>query len=183
MSHDVWPAFLRPPMPAGRPDPGIYAVSGPRELAPRLLRGLIPSLAAGLEVFWVDAGNSFDAYGFGYACRAAGLDPRPLLGRIRLSRPFNLFQLETIVSRKLPDLWRGEPVVLADPFALLHGEEAPARDAERLWPVMLEAMRRSPVAWMVLAVARPPAEGRRDLRVPLERCARVTARLPCGEEG
>ena len=100
--------------------PGLYLAQGASGLDGWLLSRLLTALAAGASPFWIDAGNSFDAYGAGYAARALGLPPSELIARVRLARAFNLFQLETMVRVKLPPLWRGEPVVLSDPLPLFH---------------------------------------------------------------
>ncbi|MBI5622670.1 MAG: hypothetical protein HY924_02710 [Elusimicrobia bacterium] len=175
MSRDL----LESPLPAL---PGLYALQGPSEAAPRLLRGLAQGLAAGLSLFWIDAGNAFDAYGLGSACRAGGLDPRQALSRVRLSRPFNMFQLETVVCQKLPLSWRGEPVVLSDPLALLHDPDAPAGKAARVWERVLAGMRALPAVWLVLAVRRKPPPGCADLCLELQRTANAYMYLGEGKD-
>jgi len=138
--------------------PGIYVATGPRSLPSCFLRALCPALKRGARLFWLDAGNSFDAYGASRAARALGLDPRAALRQVSIARPFNLFQLETMVRSKLPAKWRGEPVVLSDPLPMLYDEDVPFREARRVFCSVLAGMRALPAAWMVLAVdCRAPA--------------------------
>jgi len=44
---------------------------------------------------------------------------------VDLARPFNLYQLETMVKVKVPDRWQGEPIVIADPMPLFYDEDVP----------------------------------------------------------
>lgn len=145
-----------------RPPPGLYTAVGPGSLPSWFLSALTPALGTPgpPALFWIDAGNGFDAYGGAGAARAAGGDPRRALARIRLARPFNVFQLETMVSRKLPQLWRGEPVVLSDPLGPFHDADLPDEDARKVLPRVLEGMARLPAVWMVLAVLRQELPGR-----------------------
>jgi hypothetical protein len=144
------------------PRPGVYVATGPRNLPSWFLHALCPALARGAQVFWIDAANAFDAYGAGYAARGLGFDPRPVLSHVHLARPFNAFQLETIVRTKVPALWRQEPIVLADPFPMLYDEDLPEPEARRIVGSVLSAMRALPAIWMVLAVDHEAPAGRRD---------------------
>jgi hypothetical protein len=149
---------LEPLLGAGSVMPGRYFVEGGRGLPAWFLRALSPGLAAGGRVLWLDAGNAFDAYGVSYFARAAGWDPRRVLARVELARPFNLFQLETMVCRKVPARWRGEPVVISDPMPLFYDEDVPAFQARRVLRAVDAGMRALPAAWLVLATGRaaPP---------------------------
>ena len=70
--------------------PGRYVVSGPGDVAGRFLPTLCPALLSGAQVLWLDAGNTFNAYGAGYATRCLGADARAALANVQLARPFNL---------------------------------------------------------------------------------------------
>jgi hypothetical protein len=148
---------------------GIYTALGDRLLPSWLLRGLAPALGQGARVFWIDAGNSFDAHGLSRTAQALGLDPRGILSRIRLARPFNVFQLQTMVRTKLPALWRGEPVVLSDPLGPFYDEDLPDKDVAKALAGLLEGLRGLPAAWLVLAVIRQRPEGRQDILQALVR--------------
>ena len=80
---------------------GVYTALGSSALPSWFLAELCPALGRGLRVCWIDAGNGFDAYGLGRTARALGFDPRRVLANVRLARPFNVFQLETI--EPMPD--------------------------------------------------------------------------------
>ena len=162
MGNELAPSgALRPMLPADPPGPGVYIATGPSGLPSWFLHALCPALGRGARVFWIDAGNCFDAYGASYAARQLGLDPRPVLSRVRLARPFNAFQLETIVRSKVPPLWRGEPIVLSDPLPMLYDEDLPEPEARRLAFGVLSAMKALPAVWLVLAVDREAPAGRR----------------------
>ena len=179
---ELWLGELRP-MAAGGVPPGVYVALGPVNLPSWFLCALCPVLAMGRQVFWLDAGNRFDVHGASYAARSLGFDPRPLLARVRLARPFNLFQLETMVRRRLPDLWRGEPVVLADPFPMFYDEDVPLAEARRVARSVLEGMRLLPAPWLVLAVDRPAPKGREGWLGEMIRLAASVATLEPTDKG
>lgn len=164
------------------PEPGIYAAAGLACLPSWFLSALAPALVDGTRLFWIDAGNGFDAYGAGYAIRRLGADARAALRRVELARPFNLFQLETMVCRKLPGLWRGEPVVVSDPFPMLYDEDVHIRDARRVLTRVIEGMKALPAVWMVLSVERPAPRGRESWARELLSHARHVARLESAGE-
>lgn len=168
---------LKPLLRDGRIAPGVYAVSGTRMLPSQFLTALCPALLGGMKVLWLDAGNSFNAYGAGYATRFLGADARTALARVELARPFNLYQLETMVRVKVPERWRGEPVVIADPMPLFYDEDVPASAARRVLARTLEGMLAFPAAWLVLAVERPAPEGRERWEEDLIKCARSATRF------
>ena len=168
---------LRPLLADGRIAPGHYMVSGPRDLTGRFLTALCPALLSGARVLWLDAGNSFNAYGLGYASRFCGADARAALSRVELARPFNLYQLETMVKVKVPQRWRGEPIVIADPMPLFYDEDVPAAAARRVLTRVLEGMLALNAVWLVLTVDRKPPEGREGWEESLSRCARGAMRF------
>ncbi len=151
---------LRPLLPDGRLLPGRYVVSGPGDVAGRFLTTLCPALLAGARVLWLDAGSAFNAYGAGYATRCLGADARAALANVQLARPFNLYQLETMVKVKVPERWRGEPIVIADPMPLFYDADVPAAAARRVLTRVLEGMALLPATWIVLAADRAAPEGR-----------------------
>lgn len=172
-----WPKALRPMMGSAGPAPGIYIAAGLRCLPSWFLSALCPALVAGTRLFWIDAGNQFDAYGASYTVRTLGGDSRTALRRIQLARPFNLFQLETMVCHKLPSLWRGEPVVVSDPFPMLYDEDVHLRDARRVLSNVIDGMKNLPAVWMVLSVDRPAPRGRETWARELFSHAKYTANL------
>jgi hypothetical protein len=159
---DYTVVMLFPPMslPVEKLPPGTYVASGPGDLTGRVLTALCPALLRGARVLWLDAGNSFNAYGAGYATRCLGADARAALANVALARPFNLYQLETMVKVKVPEKWRGEPVVIADPMPLFYDEDVPAAAARRVLQRTLEGMASLPAPWIVLTKDREAPEGR-----------------------
>ena len=172
----LWPASLGP-MISGRSRPGIRLALGPRRLPAWFLARLVPVLARGARFFWIDGGNSFEAYGAGHAARGRGLDARRALANVRLARPFNLFQLETIVSEKLPALWRGEPVVLSEPLPLFYDEDVPAARARAVLARTISAMLKLPAVWLVLLAERRAPRGRGEWLEHLKRPAAALSEL------
>jgi hypothetical protein len=149
--------------------PGRYVASGSLELPSWFLSALTPALKKGGRALWLDAGNAFDAYGVSYFARAAGWDPKEILSRIDLARPFNLYQLETMVTRKVPARWRGEPIVVSDPMPLFYDEDVPAPEAKRILEKVVAGMDALPAVWLVLSVAHqapPERAGWADLLLP-----------------
>ena len=143
----------------------------------RFLTALCPTLLRGSRVIWLDAGNSFNAYGLGYATRFFGADSRAALARVDLARPFNLYQLETMVKVKVAERWRGEPIVISDPMPLFYDEDVPVAAARRVLARVLEGMMALPAVWLILTVDRPPPEGREGWEEQLKRCARGEMRF------
>jgi hypothetical protein len=166
--------------PSGPLQAGLYTALGPSALPSWFLRALCPALARAARVFWIDAGNSFDAHGLSRTAQAMGLDPRRVLRRIQLARPFNAYQLQTMVRTKLPALWRGEPVVLCDPLGPFYDEDLPEGDVARALAGLLAGLRALPAAWLMLAVIRKKPEGRADV---LRALVRESDRLAWFEAG
>jgi len=168
------PRSLEPIVPSGPLEAGLYTALGPSLLPAWFLQALCPALAQGTRVFWIDAGNSFDAHGLSRTAQARGLDPRSILPRVNLARPFNVFQLQTMVRSKLPALWKGELVVLSDPLGPFYDEDLPSEEVSKALRGLLEGLRRVPAVWMLLAVIRKRPEGRQDV---LQALARESKRL------
>ncbi|MCX5795399.1 MAG: hypothetical protein NTY77_07900 [Elusimicrobia bacterium] len=173
------PQSLEPMLSSQPLQAGIYTALGGRLLPSWFLRSLVPALAQGARVFWIDAGNSFDAHGLSRTAQALGLEPRRILSRISLARPFNVFQLQTMVKTKLPALWKGEPVVLCDPLGPFYDEDLPDAEVPKALAGLLEGLRRLPAVWLVLAVMRKRPEGRQDV---LQALVRQSKRLAWLEE-
>jgi hypothetical protein len=143
----------------------------------RFLTTLCPALLNGARVLWLDAGNTFNAYGAGYATRCLGADARAALAHVQLARPFNLYQLETMVKVKVPERWRGEPVVISDPMPLFYDDDVPAAAARRVLARVLEGMALLPAAWIVLMADRSAPDGRAGWEEELSRHAKGVMRF------
>jgi len=132
----------------------VHTILGSSWLPSWFLSALSPTLARGKRVYWIDVGNRFDAYGLSRTTRDLGLDPRKALAGVQLARPFNVYQLETMMRTKLPASWRGEPIILSDPLAPFLDEDLPIEEMERLLPLFLDALHRLPAQWIILGVER-----------------------------
>lgn len=130
--------YLDLPNPVPGCNPGIHILRGPRFLPAWTLHELCPHLARGARVAWIDAGNRFDAYGLAKAALSLGVDPRRILERVQLARPFNAFQLVTMLARKIQPL--GLPVVLSDALGLFNDDELPLEEARRAFQSFLECL-------------------------------------------
>jgi hypothetical protein len=168
---------IGPLLSAGRILPGHYVVSGPRDLTGRFLTTLCPALLSGTRILWLDAGNSFNAYGLGYASRFFGANARTALSRVDLARPFNLYQLETMVKVKVPERWRGEPIVIADPMPLFYDEDVPVSAARKVLGRVLEGMTALPAVWLVLLRDHEAPAGREGWDEMLSKTARGAMRF------
>ncbi|HVE14356.1 MAG TPA: hypothetical protein VNI01_13230 [Elusimicrobiota bacterium] len=157
-------AALRQALPWMAPaGPGLYAAVGGRGLSGWALRALAPALAEGVAVHWIDAGNRFDERGLDFP------------SRVRLTRPRDAHELESFVCAQLPEIWRGELLVLADPFFPLSDAELPESDAQRVFSRLLQAARAVPAPWLVLAMPRPCPPPRERMMSRLLHSARRVA--------
>lgn len=132
------PQYLDLPNPVPGCNPGIHILRGPRFLPAWALRELCPHLVGGARVAWIDAGNRFDAYGLSKTALALGAPPGRVLARVQLARPFNAFQLVTMLARKVRAL--GLPVVLSDALGLFYDDELPLEEARRAFRSFLECL-------------------------------------------
>jgi hypothetical protein len=145
----------------------VHTILGSSWLPAWFLSAISPALARGKRVYWIDVGNRFDAYGLGRTARDRGIDPNRALAGVQLARPFNVYQLETMVRAKLPAAWRGEPIVLSDPLAPFLDEDLPVSEIERILPRLLDAIRALPAQWIVLGVERKTTPERRAVESAL----------------
>jgi hypothetical protein len=129
------------------------------------LRALARPLLCGEAVVAVDGGNRFDPYEIARAARASGGDGREALSRIRISRAFTCYQMEALLSRRLPEalarfdarlaLVLGLPETFAD-------ADVPYAEACRVFRNCLSELRRLALAGTRVVLAGkgdPPAEG------------------------
>lgn len=68
-----------------------------------VLGALARPLLHGETIVAVDGGNRFDPYEIGKAAKALGGDGKEALSRIRVSRAFTCYQMEALLSRRLPE--------------------------------------------------------------------------------
>jgi hypothetical protein len=134
---------------------------GPQGFAAWTLTSLTPGLAEGGRVLWVDGSNRFDLHGLARAARARGVDPRAVLSRVDLARPFTAFQLEKLVASVLPSMPDRRPVVLSDPLALFYDPDLPLDDAERLFSSFLGRIAKLERPALVLGLRREAPKERR----------------------
>ncbi len=119
-------------------------------MGPSLVLDLGTGLAAraalgGQRVLYLDGANAFDPYIPARMAREAGLDPRPVLDRLFISRAFTCHQLETLLADRLEPAVRARRpglVVISGWGHLFHDENVPLREAMRLLESTVAAVRR-----------------------------------------
>jgi hypothetical protein len=129
------------------------------------LRISVSALLAGETVFWVEGANRFDLYTLTEAAKKWGVDPHPLLRRIKIARAFTVHQLDTLVTRSLPRALRERPdapAVISDPLALCWDDEVPYAEARRVVQRLAVAIRglASGGFRLVVTCSDPPAHDR-----------------------
>ncbi len=138
----------------------------------------------------VDGANAFDPYLIADLARRQGLEPRHLLGRIRVSRVFTCYQLEALLEERLPrvrDQLTPSGLFLSGLLEPLLDEELTEKEAERVFRQILGALDRVlQWPWTVVAAcpdsARPPP-GREHFLPQVKRRARLLLRVTVEEEG
>ena len=132
---------------------GFYVLTGEFSLATQAQAALVRFVEAqrrtGLPsawgaLFWVDSGNSFDAYHAARVARQYGAEPSAILSRIRLARPFTAFQLQQML-KQIPALMPPPLVVISDLMKLFYDSEIQEDDlkrAHRFFMVELERLKR-----------------------------------------
>lgn len=144
------------PLGRGR---AFHVVCGPRGISRWALEALCPLLETPRSLYWVDAANRFDAQALSKRAHALGINPRHVLSRLQLARTFNVFQLATLVTGKLPRLAPG-PVVLADPLAPFFDEDLALEDAYPIFERFCSGLADIPGPVLALVVDRLPLGGR-----------------------
>lgn len=112
-----------------------------------------------------------------WALRAQGRDPKRVLSGVRLARPFNAYQMETMARTKLPKLFWGQPIVLSDPLAPLYDEDLPLSEARSALEETLAALTGLPTAILVLLPDRAAPAGREMYLERFLSRARAVSRL------
>ena len=155
-------------------NPALHAVFG-SHLTLYALQQFCPHLGRGARLAWIDAGNRFDAYGLAKAALAQGFDPRSVLAQIRLARPFNAFQLVTMLRTVIKEV--RTPVVLDDPLALFWDSELPGEEAGRAFEDFLACLGKVPVPLLTLIPERPAPPERKNFMPRFLDRARSVLRL------
>ena len=183
-ARGMWPRGLLPP------SRGLVVLTGQDAC---LTVGLLLALggtAAERPLLVVDGANAFDPYLIADLARRQGLEPRHLLGRIRISRVFTCYQLEALLGERLPQVREQltpSGLFLSGPLAPLLDEELPEEEAGRVFRRVLGALERVlQWPWTVVAAcpdsARPPP-GREHFLPQVKRRARLLLRVTVEEEG
>ena len=168
---------------------------GPRVLllvGPTLVLDLGTAMAAraalgGQRVLYLDGANAFDPYIPARMAREAGLDPRPVLNRLFVSRAFTCHQFETLLVDRLEAAIRARRpglVVISGWGHLFHDENVPLREAMRLLESTVGAVRRLAGRGTPLLATHedgPKVPRPRPLGACLARAATAVIRVDCHE--
>ncbi len=123
---------------------GFYVAQGATAAVPRVLDHVVKlfhlesktSTFSGSKasrvgrLFWVDSGNSFNAYYVAHSAAKWGLNPRRLLRAVNIARPFTAFQLQQMLE-KIPAGTFRPLVIISDLMGLFYDPEIPEHDAHR----------------------------------------------------
>lgn len=146
--------------------------------------------AAARPLLVIDGANAFDPYLIADLARRQGLDPRHLLGRIRISRVFTCYHLEALLEDRLPrvrDRLTPSGLFLSGPVEPLLDGELPEEEAERVFRRILGALDRVlQWPWTVVAAcpdSAPLPPDRRHFLPQLKRRARLLLRVTVEGEG
>jgi hypothetical protein len=129
-----------------------------------LVRALLPQRYGGLaskNVVCIDAGNCTNVYQCVNFARQYGMDIRPVLRSIILSRAFTIYQLAGVIVRKLPQLlqqFNAKMVVISDLLKMFVEDQAvKSREARYLLREIMKAIDRLPKDVLVLVSLYSPA--------------------------
>ena len=143
-------------------EPGgkLYCLHGDPMAFRVALSAAIQVLMRGAQVALVDGANRFDAYFIAeFARRVAshgGPSPDTLLQRIHVSRAFTCYQMEAVVTERLPAFLArtGAPVaVVFGPLDTFYDEQAPLFEVKAGIRRMMEALQRMRDAGIGILVA------------------------------
>ena len=94
------------------------------------VRGQLPLKKGGLNscVVYLDGGNTFDPYAVSAIAREYGLEPKPTLERVMISRAFTAHQLTALIFEKLEETlgeYKSKLVVVSDIIGLFLDRDVP----------------------------------------------------------
>lgn len=155
----------------------LYCVHGGSEVFRLALNAVAVSLLRGVPVALVDGTNRFDIYAIArFARRLAARGgvsaptPEDLLARVFVSRAFTCYQMEAVITERLPRFLAREKIPVAVVFGLLdtfYDEQAPLFEVQAGLGRMLESLRRLRRANVGVLLASqdtsPASSGRRSL--------------------
>lgn len=113
---------------------------------------LIARLALRTPLLVVDAGNQFNAYRVARQLRGQTAALYPALERIRLVRPFTVYQFMALLERRPAPI----PTVVLDLLMLFYDEDVALAESQRLLARALAHLTEMKRAAPVLVGARPP---------------------------
>ena len=181
----------------GAPPGKIYLLHGPGLVFRLSLSAAAQALQKGVVLTLVDGSNRFDAYYLAEFARTATarregpqVTPEEMLERIYVSRAFTCYQMEALITDRLPEfLGRSRsPVVIV--FGLLdtfYDDQAPlfeVRQSLRRIIASLQRLRQEGIAVLLASQDLQPASGERGELFPaLARAADSVFAVSTGESG
>lgn len=91
------------------------------------------------KVVYIDGGNTSDPYSVAALAREYGLEPKPVLERIVVSRAFTAYQLTALVFEKLEQVlktYRSKLAVVSDITALFLDRDVPKKEGRVIFTKM-----------------------------------------------
>ncbi len=161
---------------------GFHVASGPRQMTRQVLTRVVDLFKKEFEssaldvnpthvgrLFWIDSGNSFDAFHVARMAAERRLDPKRVLRAIQVARPFTAFQFQQMLE-KVPKplsltLSRKEGrspvaqtvelkplVIISDLMGLFYDEEIQEKDMRRAFHNFIGSLRTLGDRALVLAL-------------------------------
>lgn len=169
----------------------LFCIHGDRSVFRLSLHAASHALLAGMPIALVDGSNRFDLYYITeFARRVAGgrVQPGQLLERIFISRAFTCYQMEAVITDRLPEFVEKRRVPVAIIFGLLdtfYDEQAPLFEVKAgLQRVIagLQKLKRAHVSVLLASLDMKPASQERNALFPkLAAAMDQTVRLVEGE--
>lgn len=137
-----------------------------------MIKGIIET---GRPAFYVDCMNTFNPYRTAAMCREWSLEERSVLEKIRVSRPFTAYQLNTLLQEGLPrELETEEPSLLiySGLLSLFTSEDVEEEDAHIMLKRLPRDIQRTSSTGYPLLITHPS-----PLRKGLGRLTRLAGRI------
>lgn len=160
---------------AAAPPGKLYCLHGGREVFRLSLYAVSHALLRGMPIALVDGTNRFDLYAVADVVRrlgTRGATPEDLLRRIFVSRAFTCYQMEAVLTERLPRFLVREKISVAVIFGLLdtfYDEQAPLFEVKAgLQRIMasLRQLKRENIAVLVALQNTVPASHERRTLFP-----------------
>ena len=177
---------------AAAPPGKLYCLHGGRDVFRLSLHAASHALLRGVPIALVDGTNRFDLYAITSFARRLGdrrATPEDLLQRIFISRAFTCYQMEAVITERLPAFVRRSRIPVVIVFGLLdtfYDEQAPLFEVKaglRRIMAALQQLKRDNIAVLLASQDTTPASPERrglfaGLAAGMDRVFSLTVPLP-----